>query len=140
MDSCDSALTAIFADPRVANDLSNPIMKAYLGLFPEGDKSAANLVEWFVAEGKAGHFYRPEPGKTMASSTVQSVELHSRTEAVATVCTVTSIDLYDASGRRLSSEGGANLMRAVMTKVGDRWLLQIVGQVKRECTSPTGDT
>lgn len=132
IDSYDAAVAAILADPRVASDPKNPLVTAYLALFPDGSTFAKGTVEFWASEGAAGRFYRPGPRGKMSSSTVKSVELRSATEAAAKVCTVTSIQIVDASGQPLESQGGVTGVQAVITRVGDRWLLRDLTQVTPE--------
>lgn len=129
IDSYDAAVAAILADPRVASEPKNSLVTAYLALFPDGTTFAKGTVEFWASEGGAGRFYRPGPRGKMSSSTVQSVELRSATEAAAMVCTVTSIQVVDASGQKLESQGGVTGVQAVITLVGDRWLLRDLTQV-----------
>jgi hypothetical protein len=123
IDAYDAAVAAILADPRVAIDPKSPLVTAYLALFPDGSTFAKGTVEFWASEGAAGRFYRPGPRAKMSSSTVQSVELRSATEAAAKVCTVTSIQVVDTSGNKLESQGGVTGVQAVITFAGGRWLL-----------------
>lgn len=141
IDAYDNAVSAILGDPRVASDPNNASVKAYLALFPEGSSFAAGTVQFWASEGAAGRFYRPGPTGKLQSSVVQSVEVRSTTEAAATVCATTSMQVVDAAGQPQSAQGGTTGVEVVMVLVGDRWLLRDLTQLASiACPKPGSGT
>lgn len=137
IDAYDATVASILADPRAASDPSNSSVKAYLALFPEGSTFASGTVSFWASEGAAGRFYRPGPRGKLQSSTVQSVEVRSPSEAVATVCATTSMQVVDAAGNPIEAQGGTTGVAVTLTLVGDRWLLRdLTQQVTVACPKP----
>lgn len=124
IDSYDDVAAAILADPKVASDSNHKLVAAYLALFTPDNAFAAGTLDFWASEGAAGRFYRPGPRGEMYVSTVQSVELRSETEAVARVCTVSSVGVVDSAGNPLESEGGVSGGQVVAVRVGGTWLLR----------------
>lgn len=124
VDSYDDVVQAILADPRVAADRNHQLVADYLALFPEGSAFASGTLDFWASQGAAGRFYRAGPRGEMYQSTVQSVDLRSDREAVARVCTETSVLVVDAAGSPIESQGGVNGGEIVAVRDGDRWLLR----------------
>jgi hypothetical protein len=140
VDSYDAVVAEILADPSVASDPDNELVSRYLALFPQDSTFANGALGFWTSEAAASRFYRPGPRGVMYDSTVQSVELRGEAEAVAKVCTVTSIQIVDSAGAALESQGGVNGGEVVVVRVGDRWLLRDLTEAPpEECPSP-GDS
>jgi hypothetical protein len=73
IDRYDAVVAAILADPRVAADVTNPKIVAYLALFPPNDAFTATPLKFWANEGVLGRFYRPGPGGAISKSTVRKV-------------------------------------------------------------------
>ena len=139
VDSYDGVVAEILADPRVASAPDNTLVLRYVALFPQDSAFAAGALEFWADEAAAGRFYRPGPRGVMYESTVQSVELRGESEAVAKVCTTSSIQIVDASGNPLESQGGVNGGEIVVVLVGDQWLLRDLTRVPPDdCPRPAG--
>ena len=139
VDSYDAVVAEILADPNVASAPENALVRRYLALFPPDSAFAAGALEFWADEAAAGRFYRPGPRGVMYESTVQSVELRGESEAVAKVCTTSSIQIVDASGNPLESQGGVNGGEIVVVQVGDQWLLRDLTRVPADdCPRPGG--
>lgn len=139
VDSYDAVVAEILADPRVASAPDNTLVLRYVALFPQDSAFAAGALEFWADEAAAGRFYRPGPRGVMYESTVQSVELRGESEAVAKVCTTSSIQIVDASGNPLESQGGVNGGEIVVVLVGDQWLLRDLTRVPPDdCPRPAG--
>ncbi|MGE0139761.1 MAG: hypothetical protein AB7R77_18260 [Ilumatobacteraceae bacterium] len=140
VDSYDAVVGEILADPRIASDPGNELVRRYLALFPEDSTFASGALGFWTSEAAADRFYRPGPRGAMYDSTVQSVELRSETEAVAKVCTLTSIQIVDSTGAALESQGGVNGGEVVVVRVGGDWLLRDLTEAPPdECPRP-GDS
>ena len=124
VDSYDDVVQAILADPGVASDPDHQLVDAYLALFPEGSSFASETLEFWASEGATGRFYRPGPRGEMYESTIQSVDLLNDREAVARVCTLTSVVVVDAAGNPIESQGGVNGGEIVAALEGGMWLLR----------------
>ena len=139
VDSYDAVVAEILADPSVASAPDNALVLRYVALFPQDSAFAAGALEFWADEAAAGRYYRPGPRGVMYESTVRSVELLSESEAVARVCTTSSIQIVDASGSPLESQGGVNGGEIVVVQVGDQWLLRDLTRVPAdECPRPGG--
>ncbi len=139
VDSYDAVVAEILADPRVASTPDNELVLRYLALFPQDSAFAAGALEFWADEAAAGRFYRSGPRGVMYESTVLSVELRGESEAVANTCTTSSIQIVDASGNPLESQGGVNGGEIVVVLVGDQWLLRDLTRVPAdECPRPGG--
>lgn len=137
IDAYDATVASILADPRVASAPGNASVKAYLALFPVGSTFASGTVAFWASEGAAGRFYRPGPRGKLQSSTVQSVEVRRPSEAVATVCATTSMQVVDAAGNPIEAQGGTTGVAVTLTLVGDRWLLRdLTQQASVACPKP----
>jgi hypothetical protein len=123
LDRYDAAVVGILADPRVASDSTNPKVVAFLSLFPKGSAFAADTVKLWAGEGAKGRFYRPGPGGSIFSSTLQTVTRSSSTDVTFTVCTSKSAEIVDAAGAILEAVGGVNSGEINATKVDGAWLL-----------------
>ena len=137
VDSYDAVVAEILTDPSVASDPGNELVRRYLGLFPQDSTFANGALGFWTSEAAAGRFYRPGPRGVMYDSTVQFVELRGEAEAVAKVCTVTSIQIVDSAGAALESQGGVNGGEVVVVRVGDDWLLRDLTEVPPDdCPRP----
>ena len=140
IDSYDAVVAEILADPSVASDPGNELVRRYLGLFPQDSTFANGALGFWASEAAAGRFYRPGPRGVMYDSTVQSVELRGEAEAVAKVCTVTSIQIVDSAGAALESQGGVNGGEVVLVQVGDDWLLRDLTEAPPDDCPRPGDS
>ena len=140
VDSYDAVVAEILADPSVASDPGNELVRRYLGLFPQDSTFANGALGFWASEAAAGRFYRPGPRGVMYDSTVQSVELRGEAEAVAKVCTVTSIQIVDSAGAALESQGGVNGGEVVLVRVGDDWLLRDLTEAPPDDCPRPGDS
>jgi len=139
VDSYDAVVAEILADPSVASDPGNELVRRYLRLFPQDSTFANGALGFWASEASAGRFYRPGPRGVMYDSTVQSVELRGEAEAVAKVCTVTSIQIVDSAGAALESQGGVNGGEVVVVRVGDDWLLRDLTEAPPDDCPRPGD-
>lgn len=140
VDSYDAVVAEILADPSVASDPSNELVTRYLALFPQDSTFANGALGFWTSEAAAGRFYRPGPRGVMYDSTVQSVELRGEAEAIAKVCTVTSIQIVDSAGAALESQGGVNGGEIVVMRVGDEWLLRDLTEAPPDDCPRPGDS
>ncbi len=124
IDRYDAVVAAILADPRVATDLTNPKIVAYLALFPPNDAFTATPLKFWANEGALGRFYRPGPGGAISKSTVRQVTATSETEASFDICVVKSTSIVDASGNILESSGGPTAGTIAVVKVDGVWLIR----------------
>lgn len=138
LDRYDAAVIGILADPRVASDLANPKVVAFLSLFPKGSAFAADTVRLWAAEGAKGRFYRPGPGGSIFTSTLQKVSKSSATDATFTVCTRRSVEVVDVAGAILEAVGGVNSGEINATKIDGAWLLVDLTQTATpDCPKPS---
>jgi hypothetical protein len=140
VDSYDAVVAEILTDPSVASDPGNELVRQYLRLFPQDSTFTNGALGFWASEASAGRFYRPGPRGVMYDSTVQSVELRGETEAVAKVCTVTSIQIVDSAGAALESQGGVNGGEVVVVRVGDDWLLRDLTEAPPDSCPRPGDS
>ncbi len=140
VDSYDAVVAEILADPNVASDPGNELVRRYLGLFPQDSTFANGALGFWTSEAAAGRFYRPGPRGVMYDSTVQIVELRGETEAVAKVCTVTSIQIVDGTGAALESQGGVSGGEVVVVRVDDDWLLRDLTEAPPDDCPRPGDS
>ena len=140
VDSYDAVVAEILADPSVASDPDNELVSRYLALFPQDSTFANGALGFWTSEAAASRFYRPGPRGVMYDSTVQSVELRGEAEAVAKVCTVTSIQIVDSAGAALESQGGVNGGEVVVVRVGDDWLLRDLTEAPPDDCPRPGDS
>ena len=137
LDRYDAAVVGILADPRVASDSANPRVVAFLSLFPKGSSFAADSVRLWAGEGAKGRFYRPGPGGSIFTSTLQKVTTSSATDATFAVCTRKSAEIVDAAGAILEAVGGVNSGKINATKVDGAWLLVDLTQTaSADCPKP----
>jgi hypothetical protein len=140
VDSYDAVVAEILADPSVASDPGDELVSRYLALFPRDSTFANGALGFWASEAAAGRFYRPGPRGMMYDSTVQSVELRGEAEAVAKVCTVTSIQIVDSAGAALESQGGVNGGEVVLVRVADTWLLRDLTEAPPDDCPRPGDS
>ncbi|MGE3327919.1 MAG: hypothetical protein AB7N61_21210 [Acidimicrobiia bacterium] len=140
VDSYDAVVAEILADPSVASDPGDALVRRYLGLFPQDSTFANGALGFWASEAAAGRFYRPGPRGVMYESTVQSVELRGESEAVAKVCTTSSIQIVDSAGAALESQGGVNGGEVVLVRVGDDWLLRDLTEAPPDDCPRPGDS
>ena len=124
IDRYDAVVAAILADPRVATDVTNPKIVAYLALFPPNDAFTATPLKFWANEGALGRFYRPGPGGAISKSTVRQVTATSQSEASFDICVVKSTTIVDASGNILESSGGPTAGTIAVVKVDGVWLIR----------------
>lgn len=137
LDRYDAAVVGILTDPRVASDSANPKVAAFLSLFPKGSAFAADTVRLWAGEGAKGRFYRPGPGGSIFTSTLQKVTTSSATDATFAVCTRKSAEIVDAAGAILEAVGGVNSGEINATKVDGAWLLVDLTQTaSADCPKP----
>jgi len=140
VDSYDAVVAEILADPNVASDPGNELVRRYLGLFPQDSTFANGALGFWTSEAAAGRFYRPGPRGVMYDSTVQFVELRGEAEAVAKVCTITSIQIVDGAGAALESQGGVSGGEVVVVRVDDDWLLRDLTEAPPDDCPRPGDS
>jgi hypothetical protein len=139
MGQYDAAVAAILADPRVSSNPESPKVTAYLALFTDDSSFADGALANWTREGEAGRFYRPGPAGKLTSSTVMSVTPVSGDEATFTICAQNSIQITDADGNVLESQGGQTAASVVALRVDGAWLLRDLTQASAsECPSPGG--
>jgi hypothetical protein len=135
----DDAVAAILADPRVASNRESPEVTAYLALFTDGSSFADGALTNWAREGEAGRFYRPGPAGKLTSSTVMSVTPDSGDEATFAVCAQNSIEITDADGNVLESQGGQTAASVVALRVDGTWLLRDLTQASASECPPQGE-
>lgn len=140
VDSYDAVVAEILTNPSVASNVDDALVGRYLALFPVDSAFASGALGFWASEAAAGRFYRAGPRSAMYDSTVQSVELRSETEAVARVCTITSIQIVDSTGAALESQGGVNGGEVVVVRVGDDWLLRDLTEAPPDDCPRPGDS
>lgn len=135
----DAAIAAILADPRVAADRDSEAVVAYLDLFT-ADSSFADgaLLNW-AREGENGRFYRPGPRGQLTESTVTGVTDASANEATFTICAQNSIEITDAAGNVLESQGGQTAASVVAVRVDGAWRLRDLTEASAAACPPSGD-
>jgi hypothetical protein len=136
----DAATEAILADPRVANDPSNPLIQAYLALFPKDSKFALGGVKNWVDEGNKGRFYKPGPAGKMTISKFVKVVSSTDTEARFTYCAYESMAVFDINGNPLEASGGVIPVEAVAVNVDGVWLFRDLTQVASSTQCPRPGT
>jgi hypothetical protein len=137
IDRYDAVVAAILADPRVAADVTNPKIVAYLALFPPNDAFTATPLKFWANEGVLGRFYRPGPGGAISKSTVRKVTSTSESEASFDICVVKSTTIVDASGNILESSGGPTAGTIAVVKVDGVWLIRDLTQASAaNCPKP----
>ena len=138
IDRYDAVVAAILADPRVATDVTNPKIVAYLALFPPNDAFTATPLKFWANEGVLGRFYRPGPGGAISKSTVRKVTAtSSESEASFDICVVKSTTIVDASGNILESSGGPTAGTIAVVKVDGVWLIRDLTQASAaNCPKP----
>jgi hypothetical protein len=132
LDRYDAAVNAILADPRVANDLNDPNVKAYLALFQKDATFPAGIVTYWAEEGAKGRFYRPGPAGVLQRSRLLKVSSSTATEAKFTICAYQSMTVVDANGGQLEGIGGVAPVDVVALNIDGVWLL-------RDLTKRAGD-
>lgn len=136
----DAAVAAILADPRVASNPDSPEVTAYLALFTDDSSFADGALANWAREGEAGRFYRPGPAGKLTSSTVTSVTPVSGDEATFTICAQNSIEITDADGNVLESQGGQTAASVVALRVDGTWRLRDLTEASAsECPRSGGD-
>jgi hypothetical protein len=133
IDRYDSAVAAILADPRVAADPSHPKVSAYLDLFTQRSSFTDGALAFWVREGDNGRFYRPGPRGVLTQSTVAAISEASLDEVTFAICALNSIEITDASGAVIESQGGQTAASVVAVRVDGVWRLRDLTQ-----TSATG--
>lgn len=137
IDRYDAAVAAILTDPRVAADRSSPQVATYLGLFVPDSTFPDTALQFWADEGDEGKFYRAGPRGQMYESTVQSIETTSADQVDFMVCSLSSLVVVDATGRELSSEGGATAGSVSAVRVDGSWQLRDLTRVPADdCPRP----
>ena len=134
----DAAVAAILADPRVAADRENDVVRAYLALFTANSSFADGALRNWVREGENGRFYRPGPRGQLTQSTVTGVTDASTDEATFTICAQNSIEITDSSGTVLESQGGQTAASIVAVRVEGSWLLRDLTAASTASCPPPG--
>jgi hypothetical protein len=132
LDRYDSAVNAILADPRVANEPNDPNVKAYLALFQKDATFPAGVVTYWAEEGAKGRFYKPGPAGVLQRSRLLKVTTTTATEARFTMCAYQSMTVVDANGGQLEGIGGVAPVDVVALNIDGVWLL-------RDLTKRAGD-
>lgn len=141
IDRHDSAVAAVLADPRVASDRSNPLIRDYLQLFVPQASFPSSVIQSWEREAEQGRFYRPGPAGVMRRSTVMSVSGTSDDDVSFTVCIRNSVEITDAAGTVLEAQGGVSGGQINATRVDGVWLLRDLSQSSVvECPSPREGT
>lgn len=134
----DAAVAAILADPRVAADRENEVVRAYLALFTANSSFADGALRNWVREGEDGRFYRPGPRGQLTKSTVTGVTDASTDEATFSICAQNSIEITDSSGTVLESQGGQTAASIVAVRVEGAWLLRDLTAASTASCPPPG--
>lgn len=134
----DAAVAAILADPRVAADQGNEVVRAYLALFTANSSFADGALRNWVREGENGRFYRPGPRGQLTQSTVTGVTDASEDEATFTICAQNSIEITDSSGTVHESQGGQTAASIVAVRVEGSWLLRDLTAASTTSCPPPG--
>lgn len=135
----DAAVAAILADPRVAADRDSEAVATYLELFTANSSFTDGALENWVREGENGRFYRPGPRGQLTESTVTGVTDASANEATFTICAQNSIEITDAAGNVLESEGGQTAASVVAVRVDGAWRLRDLTEASAAACPPSGD-
>ena len=139
LDRYDAAVTAILADPRVASDPTSTEVRDYLALFAPDSTFAQGALEAWAQEGEQGRFFRPGPTGELVDSTVREVTDATDTFAEFTVCSRNSIEIVDADGNLIESQGGVAFVEVVAVWSGGDWLLRDLTQSSGDCPTPGSD-
>jgi hypothetical protein len=133
----DAAVEAILTDPRVAGDDAHPAVRAYVALFVPDSEFAAGALDSWARQGAEGQTYRPGPREQMSESTVSDVVVDEAARtATFSLCSLTSVEIIDATGKVVSAEGGQTAATAVAELVGDAWLLRELSETSTEDCDP----
>lgn len=125
----DTAVAAILADPRVASNSEHEAVVSYLQLFTPGNTFTEGALAFWTREGESGRFYRAGPRGQLTKSTVMAVTSSSADEVTFTICALNSIEITDASGAVIESQGGQTAASVVAVRVDGTWLLRDLTQV-----------
>lgn len=134
VDRYDTAVAAILADPRVAANSDHEAVVSYLRLFTPGSAFAEGALRSWTREGERGRFYRAGPRGRLTQTTVMAVTSSSANEETFMICAVNSIEITDAAGAVIESQGGQTAASVVAVRVGGTWLLRDLTQ--RSSTGP----
>ena len=133
----DAAVAEVLADPRVASDLSNAKVTAFLALFPKDSSFASDTVKLWVAEAAKGRFYVPGPTGVLLKSTFRKVTSATGDRATFAVCTKRSAEVVDASGNPIEAVGGVTDGEVVAVRLDGEWFLRDLTQLATaECPKP----
>jgi hypothetical protein len=137
VDRYDTAVAAILADPRVAANSDHEAVVSYLRLFTPGSTFAEGALRSWTGEGERGRFYRAGPRGRLTQSTVMAVTSSSANEVTFMICAVNSIEITDAAGAVIESQGGQTAASVVAVRVGGTWLLRDLTQASAAgCPKP----
>ncbi len=133
----DTAVAAILADPRVASDSEHAAVVSYLQLFTPGSSFTEGALAFWTREGESGRFYRAGPRGRLTQSTVMAVTSSSADEVTFTICALNSIEITDASGTVIESQGAQTAASVVALRVDGTWLLRDLTQASTTgCPEP----
>ncbi len=133
----DTAVAAILVDPRVASDSEHAAVVSYLQLFTPGSTFTEGALAFWTREGESGRFYRAGPRGRLTQSTVMAVTSSSADEVTFTICALNSIEITDASGTVIESQGGQTAASVVAVRVDGTWLLRDLTQASATgCPEP----
>lgn len=137
IDRYDTAVAAILADPRVASNREYEAVVSYLRLFTPGSSFTEGALAFWTREGESGRFYRPGPRGQLTQSTVMALTSSSADEVTFRICALNSIEITDASGAVIESQGGQSAASVVAVRVGGTWLLRDLTQASATgCPEP----
>ena len=128
IDRYDKAVAAILVDPRVAANRENEAVASYLRLFTPGSTFAGGALGFWTREGASGRFYRAGPGGQLTKSTVMALTSSSTDEVTFKICALNSIEITDAAGAVIESQGGQTAASVVAVRVDGAWLLRDLTQ------------
>ena len=128
IDRYDKAVAAILIDPRVAANREHEAVASYLRLFTPGSTFADGALGFWTREGASGRFYRAGPRGQLTKSTVMALTSSSTDEVTFKICALNSIEITDAAGAVIESQGGQTAASVVAVRVDGAWLLRDLTQ------------
>lgn len=137
IDRYDKAVAAILVDPRVAANRQHEAVTSYLRLFAPGSTFADGALGFWTREGANGRFYRPGPRGQLTKSTVAALTASSADEVTFRICALNSIEITDAAGAVIESQGGQTAASVVAVRIDGTWLLRDLTQTSAAgCPKP----
>lgn len=128
IDRYDKAVAAILVDPRVAANREHEAVASYLRLFTPESTFADGALGFWTREGASGRFYRAGPRGQLTKSTVMALTSSSTDEVTFKICALNSIEITDAAGAVIESQGGQTAASVVAVRIGGTWLLRDLTQ------------